>query len=78
MQGGHEHVFTNPHGYRFRIACYGRAPGCRGEGEWTAEHTWFAGCRWRYALCRACGLHLGWEYGGAANFFGLIRNRLVS
>jgi hypothetical protein len=77
IQGGTEHRFTNPHGFRFRIACYRDAPGCRGTGDWTAEHSWFNGCQWRFALCAACHTHLGWEYRGTANFFGLIQERLV-
>jgi hypothetical protein len=80
VQGGHEHGFSNPAGFAFRIGCFSQAPGCAAEGTPTAEHTWFAGCRWRYALCAGCRVHLGWEYSsmGGDGFFGLILDRLVA
>jgi hypothetical protein len=79
VQGGIEHVFTNPYGLTFRIACFREAAGCRETGVATAEHTWFRGYRWRIALCGACGVHLGWSYAsGADRFHGLIVDRLTS
>ena len=53
------------------------APGCRFEGEFTQEFTWFPGYAWRFAMCRQCLAHLGWEYRGAASgFVGLIMTEL--
>ncbi len=82
--GSFEHVFTNPHGYVFRIGLYTHAPGTAPVGGWTEEFSWFAGCSWRYALCAACLTHLGWEFGGGlgpaagtnVEFFGLVLPKL--
>lgn len=79
VQGGQEHVFTNPLGMTFHIACFREATGCHATGIATAEHTWFPGYRWRIALCAACETHLGWLYvSGADRFHGLILDRLTS
>jgi hypothetical protein len=75
--GAHEHLRTNPAGYRYHFGCFRTAPGCGRVGARSAEHTWFAGCEWRVAICGGCGEHLGWEFSGAAAFFGLILERLV-
>jgi len=76
--GAHEHERTNPAGYRFRFGCYSAAPGCACIGQPEDEHTWFAGCAWRLALCGACGEHLGWCFSGADDFFALILERLTA
>lgn len=79
VQGGAEHVFTNPYGLTFHIACFREAAGCRATGTATAEHTWFPGYRWRIALCAACDTHLGWRYDSSTDrFHGLIIDRLTS
>ncbi len=80
VQGGHEHTFVNPHGLLFHIGCFRHAEGCTQAGDETAEFTWFRGCQWRYALCDACGEHLGWLYRGTDQgaFYGLILSRLVT
>lgn len=80
MQGGHEHVFSNPHGFTFHIGCFATAPGCGQIGPLVAEWSWFQGYRWQVALCLGCGVHLGWRYrryDGEA-FHGLILKQLVS
>ena len=76
VAGAHHHRRTNPAGLTFDIACFARAPGCAEAGPATAEHSWFPGYRWRVAVCRGCGGHLGWGFRGADRFFGLIRDRL--
>ncbi len=79
VQGGIEHVFTNPYGLTFHIACFREAAGCRITGIASAEHTWFPGYRWRIALCAGCDAHLGWLYDSASDrFHGLIIDRLTS
>lgn len=42
--------------------------------------TWFPGRAWRIALCRGCGVHLGWSFEKEAMppFFGLVKDRLVA
>ena len=66
----------NPEGTVFVIGCFAQAPGCVAIGAPMLEWTWFPGCRWQVALCRACGEHLGWRYTGADTFHGLILERL--
>ena len=77
--GKHEHVFTNPHGFVFRIACFEHAHGAIASGTPSDEWSWFAGMTWRMALCGECGGHLGWLFdGGGDRFFGLITARIDS
>jgi len=78
IAGSHAHTCTNPGGYRHHFECYRHAPGCTVLGSATAEHSWFAGCRWQLAACSGCGAHLGWYFTGAACFFGLIDDRMYS
>jgi len=77
VAGAHEHTRFNPGGFVYRFGCFQAAPGCAVTGEPTAEASWFAGYRWRYALCQGCGVHLGWRFEGADDFFGLVLDRLV-
>ena len=76
VDGKHTHVFINPAGIPFDIACFAQAPGALVHGEPETDWSWFAGYAWRYANCGACGAHLGWHYVGESPFFGLIRARL--
>ena len=77
VAGAHEHTRFNPGGFVYRFGCFQDAPGCAVAGEPTSEATWFAGYAWRYALCRGCGVHLGWRFEGPGGFFGLVLERLV-
>jgi hypothetical protein len=78
VAGAHRHTFANPHGIVFEIGCFGNAPGCARVGAATDDFTWFAGYRWRIALCAGCHEHLGWRFEGAGDsFYGLILDRLV-
>ncbi len=76
-QGAHVHVFSNPMGVRFMIACF-RMAEVVAQGEPSLEHTWFAGHAWQVAHCPACHVHLGWQFTGPeqAVFYGLISDRL--
>lgn len=75
--GKHGHALFNPAGILFEVGCFIRAPGCRYAGEFTFEFTWFPGYAWRFAMCRRCDAHLGWEYRGASGgFVGLIMTEL--
>jgi hypothetical protein len=77
--GAFRHTFANPSGRVFEIGCFQHAEGCGPSGELTDEFTWFRGYRWRLALCRACFVHLGWNFvsvSGSGSFWGLILNRL--
>ena len=78
VNGQHAHIFKNPAGLTFHIACFSRAWGCVVYGIPTYEFTWFAGFSWCVALCSNCFTHLGWHYqSGGASFFGLILANLV-
>jgi hypothetical protein len=76
--GSHEHNFTNPYGYRFRVGCYRQALGCAISGDPTAADTWFPGFQWRYASCEECSQHLGWFFANddGQSFYGLIVPRI--
>jgi len=75
--GKHGHALFNPAGVLFEVGCFATAPGCRFEGEFTYAFSWFPGYAWRFAMCRRCDAHLGWEYRGAAGgFVGLIMTEL--
>lgn len=77
IDDSHRHTFFNPSGIVYELGCFSRAPGCSITGEATSEFTWFAGYRWRFALCGKCREHLGWRYESAAgSFFGLILSKL--
>ena len=73
VNGSHDHVFTNPHGYTHHLGCFRHAPGCAIHGRPEAADTWFPRFFWRLASCDGCGTHLGWSFErGENNFFGLI------
>lgn len=73
VSGSHRHTFFNPVGIVYELGCFGSAPGCSLVGESSAEFSWFPGCVWRIALCRKCGVHLGWRFQSAElSFYGLI------
>lgn len=77
MNGKHLHTVFNPAGILFEVGCFALAPGCRFEGEFTPEFTWFPGYPWRFAFCRQCGAHLGWDYrNDTGGFVGLIMAEL--
>ncbi len=60
--GRMRHVFMNPLGIEFDFMTFIACPGAIAVGPPTEEHTWFPGYGWRLALCRGCGVHLGWHY----------------
>ena len=84
FDAGHEHRFTNPHGYAFRIGLFAEAPGCVHDGAATEYFSWFPGYAWRIASCGGCRSHLGWSFecigapgpGEPDGFHGLVRARL--
>jgi hypothetical protein len=78
IQNKHEHRFMNPGGFLFLFGCFAEAIGCTIVGPGSSEYAWFPGYTWRFALCGACGQHLGWHFrkDGQEAFFGLILDRL--
>jgi hypothetical protein len=76
--GAREHSFMNPHGFYYRIGCFGNARALEAEGGWSDEWSWFPPCAWQVQRCARCGEHLGWLFRGPERrFFGLILDRLV-
>jgi hypothetical protein len=78
--GAHEHTFSNPHGYVFRVRCFSRADGVFPVGNASRAHTWFPGLGWRLVLCRSCSGHLGWSFEddtAQVVVFGLIADHLA-
>lgn len=79
VNGKHQHVCANPHGYVFQIGCFAQAPGCVIAGEPTSYFSWFPGYAWQMAYCGRCLTLLGWAFRAEeAFFFGLILDQLVS
>lgn len=76
VAGRHTHRRTNPANIEFCFQCFTEAPGCRREGAYTFEHTWFPGSAWCFLVCGQCGTHLGWHFQGQRNFCALIIQRL--
>ncbi len=77
IEGRHVHLRTNPAGFDFEFGCFSEAPGAVVAGAATDEHTWFAGFKWRFSICRGCGAHLGWRFErSGSSFHGLILDRL--
>jgi hypothetical protein len=77
IDGRHRHTCVNPAGVVYRIACYREAPGAARQGEPSTYFSWFAGCAWQVLVCARCGVHLGWAFSGAADFAGLIADRVI-
>ncbi len=78
MNGILNHIFTNPAGVTYTIACFSSARGCVTTGEPTLDYTWFPGFQWSYALCAGCFSHLGWHYRAReSSFYGLILDRIT-
>jgi hypothetical protein len=78
VNGAHEHAFMNPAGLRFTVVSFAAAPGCLPDGEPSTVWSWFPGHAWQIALCKACGVHVGWSFHASeTNFHGLIRDRLA-
>ena len=75
--GRHVHMRLNPSAVAILYGCFTAAPGAAVVGAPTDEATWFQGCRWQFALCGGCGVHLGWYFSGASAFYGLVLERLV-
>jgi hypothetical protein len=78
VSGSHEHRFMNPAGFTFHLGCFSSAIGCTVVGPDSLEYPWFPGFSWRYAMCGACGCHLGWHFRkpDRDGFFGLILDRV--
>ena len=75
-----EHVFTNPGGYIYQIICFSKAEGIVIYGEPTDFFSWFRGTSWKYALCKHCKIHIGWQFckkGSNMCFYGLIKEKLI-
>ena len=73
VNGSHTHGFANPHGLYYDIGCFAAALGCAFSQDSSSEFAWFVGHRWRLAVCRGCGTHMGWLFESkSGSFSGLI------
>lgn len=78
VNNAHQHVFANPHGLVFEIACYREAMGCATMAYASNEFTWFPGYEWKIAVCTSCQNHLGWKFiSSSDSFYGLICDKLI-
>jgi len=78
VNGGHRHVFFNPHGLVFELGCFASARNVLPRGPKTDEFTWFPGYAWQVVTCTGCASQLGWRYTSAGGgFFGLILAALI-
>ena len=73
----HVHDFVNPDGQAFTIRLFAEVPGAITQGVPQEKTSWFPGTAWVYALCSGCRRQVGWRYGGVADFWGLIADRIV-
>jgi|TARA_B100000809_G_scaffold75340_3_gene73073 hypothetical protein len=76
IDGSHEHVFSNPHGFTHHFGCYQEALGCAIEGPPVAADSWFPGYLWRLAMCADCGQHIGWLFEHDDYFYGLLVDKI--
>ena len=78
VNGQHQHTFTNPHGYVYRIGCFSDAPGCVPVSQPTTTFSWFPGYAWQIVVCHQCQHLLGWAFQGKGDhFWGLILSQLA-
>jgi hypothetical protein len=79
LDGRVTHTKFNPHGLLFSLRCYAPASGCLARGPLREDFSWFPPFAWRPALCKSCGVHVGWHFvRGEAHFYALICERLRS
>jgi hypothetical protein len=74
IEGKHIHVFCNPTGVVYEVACFAFASGLTPEGGIYAEFSWFPGHSWQIVNCSRCGAHLGWRFTSrsGSGFHGLL------
>lgn len=77
LEDRHVFDFVNPDGQAFTIRLFSDVPGAVTLGVPQEKTSWFPGTAWVYALCGGCRRQVGWRYGGIADFFGLIADRVV-
>ncbi|MGE4290813.1 MAG: cereblon family protein [Desulfovibrio sp.] len=78
VNGKHLHVFCNPLGVVYELACFAFASGLTPQGGVHHEFSWFPGHSWQIVNCARCGEHLGWCFlpRSCAGFYGLLPARL--
>lgn len=74
----HTHVFANPAGFVFEIACFSNASGCGSASIPSDDFSWFRGYRWMVSVCKLCLNHNGWIFESKNHFFyGLILDQII-
>ncbi len=75
-------VCINPGGYRhkfYTLSGVSTVAKFQYYGEWTTEHSWFDGYRWRIVNCSKCSRHWGWHFraiNSQESFFGIRQDAI--
>jgi hypothetical protein len=78
INGSEDHSFVNPVGIQCNFHTFIECENIRISDEIFLQHSWFPGYGWRFLVCGACSLHLGWKYDAMAgnvrpkSFFGVL------
>lgn len=78
MNGARRHSFVNPSGVRCNFYTFSDCENVLVGDDLFHEHSWFPEYAWRFLVCAACRLHLGWKYDAVRKgtrpegFFGVL------
>lgn len=78
VNGLTRHSYVNPSGVRCNFMTFVNCENVLFHEDLYLEHSWFTGYGWRFLVCGACYLHLGWKYDAVAEgngldgFFGVL------
>jgi len=78
INGSENHSFVNPAGIQCNFQTFVECDNILISDEIFLQHSWFPGYGWRFLVCGACSLHLGWKYDAMAenvrpkSFFGVL------
>jgi len=84
LNGSEEHSFINPAGILCNFITFEYCENVIVHTELYTQHSWFPGYGWRFLICGACNLHLGWKYDVLTkrrrppNFYGVLIEVLES
>jgi len=84
INGATEHSYTNPAGIRCNFMTFLHCDNVLVHEDLYVEHSWFPQYGWRFLMCQACFLHLGWKYDSVREgtepdgFFGMLIDSLKS
>ncbi|WP_344795968.1 cereblon family protein [Litoribacillus peritrichatus] len=82
VDGYHEHLQCNPHGFTFVFRCFREVWHVAQAGPPCLKDSWFPGFYWTIVHCNQCFVHLGWQFSTSPSptkgdvFWGLLTDRL--